>query len=139
MCRLHYSECRWTSGIRVMIFLLLGRSIAGSLDRSLDRSIARSITRSIARSLPRSLARSKYSGVRISNNEDSGELFGESNFELLAFVIFISPVSEFRITFHKNYKRTLSLFQGVSMKAQYEMNTLIQHQGASEHIIFNTN
>ena len=41
------------------------------------------------------------------------ELIGGSNFELLAYTIFISPVSEIRITFQKNYDRTFLLFQGV--------------------------
>ena len=65
------------------------------------------------RSLDRSLVRF-ISEVRISNYEYSGELFGGSNSELLACIIFISPVSEFRITFQKNYDRTFLLFQGVS-------------------------
>ena len=55
------------------------------------------------------------SGVRISNYEYFGELFGGSNFELLACIIFISPVSEFRITFQKNCDRTFLLFQGVDL------------------------
>ena len=106
----------------------LGRSIARSLDRSivrwldhsLDRSIAHSIARSLARSLDRSFARSLarslvriISGVRISNYGLSEELIGGSNFELLACIIFISPVCEVPITFQKNYDRTSLLFHGV--------------------------
>ena len=98
----------------------LARSIARPLARSMARSIARSIPRSIDRSLDRSLARSLdrslvriILGVRTSNYGYSGESFGGSNSELLACIIFISPVSEFRITFQKNYDRTFLLFQGV--------------------------
>ena len=68
----------------------------------LDRTPDRSITRSIARS-----------NVQISNYGYSGELFWGSNFELLACIIFISPVSEFRFTFKKNYDRTCLLFWGI--------------------------
>ena len=95
------------------------RPIARSNARSLDRSIARSIARSLARSLDRSLAQI-ISGVRISNYEYCGKSFVGSNFRVLVCIIFISPVSEFRITFQKNYERTFLLFQGVRWQAQLQ-------------------
>ena len=60
---------------------------------------ARSIARSLARSLDRWLV---VSGVRISNYRFALELFGGSNFELLAHTIFILRVSELRIDFRQN-------------------------------------
>ena len=61
----------------------------------------------LARSLPRII-----SGVLISNYEYSGELFGGSNFELLA-CIFVLPSPNFELPFKRNYERTFLLFQGV--------------------------
>ena len=95
------------------IALSLARSLARSIARSLARSLAHSIAPSLARSLDRSLTRSIIFGVQIPNYGYSGEIFGGSNSELMACIIFISPVSKFRITFQKNGDRTFLLFQGV--------------------------
>ena len=114
-----YAECNGRHVKRIVIPFC--RSIARSLDRSLawsfarsrDRLLAISIAHSIARSIARSLA-GIISNVRILNEGYSWELIGGSNFELLACIRFISPVSECRITFSKNYERAYLLFQGVS-------------------------
>ena len=83
------------------------------------------------RSLDRSIARPKHLGVRISNYNPQ-DLFrgfefrltnllrnylGGSNFELLVGAILICRLSEFRISFCRNYDRTFLLFQGVLGRA----------------------
>ena len=98
---------------------LNARSLDPSLVRSLDHSIARSIARWLAPSIARSIAHShawsleSFRGFEIRTMDFLGNYCGGSNVELLACVMFISPVSEFRNTFQKNYDRSLSLFQGV--------------------------
>ena len=89
-------------------------ALVGMSNGRLDLELRFFFCRSIARSLARSIARIIW-GVRISNYGYSGELFGGSNFDSLACIIFIWLVSEFRITFQKNYDRTFLLFQGVSL------------------------
>ena len=119
------------SGARVM-------TCSGSLDRSLVPSL-RPIDRSIAHSLDRSLVRI-ISGVRISHYGLSGKLFRGSNFELLACIVFMLPVSECRIPFQKKIRPNIFIVSRSTGSGSHRTKSLpattpSERRGASARVI----